>query len=102
MYMMFNNFEKGWSLGLLYDNPAIPDHLQIMLQNREHLVVHDLAAWLAIHNVQAIAYCTGGWKEKLKSYRFIRQFNHHMEKKGMLADLGDFYYEVMVAEKRAV
>lgn len=73
MYMMFHNFEKKWSLGFLYDNPAIPEHLKIMLGNRDHLMVRELTAWLANHNVKAIAYCTGGLRDRIKSHRFIRQ-----------------------------
>ena len=100
MYMMFHNFEKKWSLGFLYDNPAIPEHLKIMLGNPDHLMVRELTAWLANHNVKAIAYCTGGLRDQIKSHRFIRQFNGHMERAGMLADLGEYYHAVMEAEKR--
>ena len=71
-----------------------------MLGNNDHLVVRELTAWLANHNVKAIAYCTGGWRERMKSHRFIRQFNGHMKRAGMLADLGEYYHAVMDAEKR--
>ena len=84
MYMMIHNFEKKWSLGFLYDNPAIPEHF----------------AWLANHNVKVIAYCTGGWRDRMKSHRFIRQFNGHMKRAGMLADLVEYCHAVMDAEKR--
>lgn len=36
----------------------------------------------------------------MKSHRFIRQFNGHMKRAGMLADMGEYYHAVMDAEKR--
>lgn len=36
----------------------------------------------------------------MKSHRFIRQFNRHMKRAGMLADMGEYYHAVMDAEKR--
>ena len=64
------------------------------------LMVRELTTWLANHNVKGIVYCTGGWRNRIKSRRFIRQFNGHMQRAGMLADLGEYYHAVADAEKR--
>ena len=88
--MMFNHPQKDWSLGLLYDIPAVPDRIP----------VQKLVRWLHAHNVRGVAYCTGGWFARLKCRRFVRQFNTGMEQNGMLADLGEFYAVVMAAEEK--
>lgn len=92
---MFNHPTKGWSLGLLYDVPAVPEHLKIFLTNNTGFHVRDLVQWLYEHNVRGVAYCAGNWIERIRSRRFIRQFNDGMEGRGMLADLGEFYRAVM-------
>lgn len=98
--MMFNHPQKDWLLGLLYDIPAVPEHLKIFLENNDRIPVQKLVRWLHAHNVRGVAYCTGGWFARLKCRRFVRQFNTGMEQNGMLADLGEFYAVVMAAEEK--
>ena len=100
MYMMFNNYNTGWSLGLLYTEPEIPEHLKIFFRNNQKYTIHDLTTWLANHSVRGIAYCCGSRMDKWRSRRFIKQFNRNMEKMGALADLGEFYQEVIKVEIR--
>lgn len=51
--MMFNHPQKDWSLGLLYDIPAVPEHLKIFLENNDRIPVQKLVRWLHAHNVRA-------------------------------------------------
>ena len=100
MYMMFNNYNTGWSLGLLYTEPEIPEHLRIFLRNNQKYSMQEFATWLVNHNVRGIAYCCGSRMDKWKSRRFIKQFNSFMEQRGALADLEEYYQAVVDAEKR--
>ena len=100
MYMMFNHPTKGWSLGFLYEVPGMPEQLKVFLQNNDGFRVSDLVRWLCGHNVRGIAYCTGGWFERMRCRRFVTQFNTGMENCEMLADLGEFYRQVVETEER--
>ena len=92
--MLFNN--QNWSLGLVYDNPAIPEYLKLKLNSMPDrpLTVHELTAWLIIHKVRGIAYCIGGTKQRIYSLRFRWQFNCQMQQGGMDISLLEFAKEV--------
>ena len=93
MYMIFNA-PKGWILALLYDDPAIPEKLQLGLNNMESVTIRNLANWFTVHKVRARALCVGGWQEKLATFRFRSRFNRAMKRKGMLADFRDICREI--------
>lgn len=94
MYMLFNN--QNWSLGLVYNNPAIPEYLKLKLSNMSDrpLMMHELTAWLIIHRVRGIAYCVGGTRQRVRSLRFRWQFNFQMKQGGMDISLREFAREV--------
>lgn len=100
MYIMINHPTKGWSLGFLYEAPGVPEQFKIFLQNSDGFQVRHLVRWLHGHNIRGVAYCTGGWFDRMRCRRFVKQFNAGMEECGMLADLGEFYEAVMAAEER--
>ena len=84
----------------MYEVPGVPEQLKIFLQNNGRVQVRDLVYWLHGHNVRGVAYCTGGWFDRMRCRRFVNQFNAGMEDCGMLAGLGEFYEAVMAAEER--
>lgn len=87
-------------MGFLYEVPGVPEQFKIFLQNSDRVQVRHLVRWLHRHNVRGVAYCTGGWFDRMRCRRFVSQFNAGMEECGMLADLGEFYEEVVAAEER--
>lgn len=99
MYITFCHPAKKWTLGLLYDNPGMPEQLKVFLQNNDRFQVLDLIRWCHGHNVRGLAYCTGGWLDRMKCRRFVKQFNAGMEEYGILTDLAEFYGAVLTAEE---
>lgn len=94
MYMMFNNTKIGWSLGIMYENPAVPEHLKLFLSCQEQLDVKTLTNWLIAHEARAVMYCLGNPVEKLRTLRIRNQFNTRMKRGGFNLDLMEFAKEV--------
>lgn len=102
MYMTFDHPVAGWTMGLLYDSQAVPEHLKLFLSNQKALSVRELSYWLYSHNVRGVAFCEGGIPEKIRSFRFIRRFNAEMKRYGMAADLGEFYQAFLDAKNNKI
>ena len=92
MYMLFNHPTKGWSLGLIFDDPSVPEKLKIYLYNtrNQNNSVKELAHWCKVHKVKGVAFSLGSFKERIVSYRFRRQFNKFMNDEKMSISLMDF------------
>lgn len=91
MVAIFNNEEKGWSLGLLYEDACAMEYLHTRLNMGNTMNVKQLANWLSSHNIKAVAYCVGTLRERIRSYYWCRQFNQQMKRNDMCAELKDIW-----------
>ena len=100
MYMIFNNYNKGWSIGVISDNEQMPYHLKVMLSNVDVITVRLLTNWFINHDVKAVAYCVGSLAEKWRSHRFVKRFNKFMAAGDSLLTLEELYRTVAETENR--